>query len=327
MKREVVRDFLNLPGIVGVALIDGRSRPYFCGVDQALNFQQKEALAQGIRQVVETTPDGFESFEFQFTGHQVYIYKLDHGIILLVLAQSRLVYSEYLQAIEKLKATLQEDITKALVTFRLLASDITMSGQNYWKQRTDTTSSSSLGAQTPTNSPPFNSSASASDLASPVSTANGSQNSALKNGSSPTSSQTGAQAGSSLPPSNASNTSVPAVPQEEALVELKELLAALNHLSQYTTQYLGTAVITNYWKSCRPDHEWLQNFQVDRSARIAFSSPIPQGGNQLVSEQQQQWIQEWVEAFIKRCSQVIRDFSAIVEQRALNERQKQLLLP
>ncbi|HEY9816238.1 MAG TPA: hypothetical protein V6D20_10635, partial [Candidatus Obscuribacterales bacterium] len=85
MQREVVQDFLNLPGIEGVALVDGRSRPYFCGVDQTLNFQQKEALAQGIQQVVETTPPDFEFFEFQFTGHQVYIYKLDHGVILLVL--------------------------------------------------------------------------------------------------------------------------------------------------------------------------------------------------------------------------------------------------
>lgn len=55
MKQEVVQNFLDLPGIMGVALMDGRSRPFFCGIDQFLNFQQKEALAQGIRQVIETT--------------------------------------------------------------------------------------------------------------------------------------------------------------------------------------------------------------------------------------------------------------------------------
>ncbi|NJL86600.1 MAG: hypothetical protein HC886_12455 [Leptolyngbyaceae cyanobacterium SM1_1_3] len=66
MKRQVVQDFLNLPGIVGVALMDGRSRPYFCGVEQILNFQQREAIAQGIQQVVETTPVDLQSFSFQF---------------------------------------------------------------------------------------------------------------------------------------------------------------------------------------------------------------------------------------------------------------------
>jgi len=90
MNQEVIQSFLNLQGIAGIALIDGRSRPYFCGIDQALNFQQKEALAQGILQVIETIPEGFDSFEFQFTGHDVYIYKLKHGIVLLVLTNHSL---------------------------------------------------------------------------------------------------------------------------------------------------------------------------------------------------------------------------------------------
>ncbi|MBF2080006.1 MAG: hypothetical protein IGR76_16185, partial [Synechococcales cyanobacterium T60_A2020_003] len=89
MNKEVVQDFLNLPGIAGIALMDGRSRPYFFGIDQALNFQQKETLALGIQQVIETTPADFEFFEFQFVGHQIHIYKLSHGIILLVIGHSK----------------------------------------------------------------------------------------------------------------------------------------------------------------------------------------------------------------------------------------------
>ena len=68
MKREVVQEFLGLPGIVGLALMDGRSRPCFYGVSERLNLQQKEALAQGICQVLETTPSSFRTFEFQFAG-------------------------------------------------------------------------------------------------------------------------------------------------------------------------------------------------------------------------------------------------------------------
>ena len=312
MKREVVRDFLNLPGIAGVALMDGRSRPYFCGVDQTLNFQQKEALAQGIRQVVETTPDGFESFEFQFTGHQVYIYKLEHGIILLVLARSHLVYADYLRAINLLKAALQEDITKAIATFRLLASDVTVSGQNYWRQRSEAASSdfsdSSIASQSPTSVTPL-------EVPQPQHTL-GENNGSLK--------QADAQEVGLAP--TRSLEAVPSQPSDEDTIELKELLAALNHLSEFTTQYLGTAVITNYWKSSRPDIDWLHNFQVDRSAHLVFTSPISQSTNQPITAQQQGWAQEWVAAFIKRCSQVIRDFPTIVNQRALDDRQKKLLL-
>lgn len=327
MKREVVRDFLNLPGIAGVALMDGRSRPYFCGVDQTLNFQQKEALAQGIRQVVETTPDGFESFVFQFTGHQVYIYKLDHGIILLVLARAQLVYADYSEAIVKLKAALQEDITTAIATFRLLASDVTISGQNYWKQRIDGNPTSTLDSTLATGSHAFRSGSpalsnpAASD-AEPTATPNGAQISPAPSQANPAV-KVESPAPTAPPPEP---KPMPPASEVDASVDLKELLATLNHLSHFTTQYLGTAVITNYWKSSRPDLDWLHNFQVDRSAHLNFSSPLAQGTNQLITAEQQQWIQQWVMAFIKRCSQVIRDFPTIVEQRALNDRQKQILL-
>ncbi|NJN85819.1 MAG: hypothetical protein HC881_05285 [Leptolyngbyaceae cyanobacterium SL_7_1] len=129
MKREVVQDFLTLPGITGIALMDKRSRPYFYGVDRYLNFQQKEALTQGIQQVVETTPPGFEFYEFHFAGHQVYIYKLSCGVILLVLTEERLVYSSYCQAIAALKAEFQDDIHNPIATFRLLVGNIVPSTQ------------------------------------------------------------------------------------------------------------------------------------------------------------------------------------------------------
>lgn len=300
MKREVVEDFLNLPGIVGVALMDRRSRPYFCGVDHNLNFQQKEALAQGIRQVVETTPEGFESFEFQFTGHQVYIYKLEQGMILLVLADRDLVFGDYLPALEQLKAALQADVTTAIATFRLLAGNITLTGQSYWKPPTVASAPSlSLSDATETVSPDF--------LASGTSTASpGSAN--------------GSSAAAIPPPPRASST---------PYVTLKEVLEALNQLSEFTTQYLGTAVINNYWKSSRPDLEWLQHFQVSRNAEITFAGTLPlESGSTVpsVNAEQLQWIRSWVSAFIQRCTRVIRDFPVLVEQKGLTPSQKELLL-
>ncbi len=124
MRREVVQDFLNLPGITGVALMDGRSRPYFYGAAQTLNYQQREALTQGIQQVVATTPPGFDTFEFQFTRHHAYIHKLDHGITLLVLTAEGLALSNYHQAIAQLQQEVQHEATNAIATFRLIASNI-----------------------------------------------------------------------------------------------------------------------------------------------------------------------------------------------------------
>jgi hypothetical protein len=302
MKREVIQDFLNLPGIAGVALMDGRSRPYFCGVDQTLNFQQKEALAQGILQVVETIPDGFDAFEFQFTEHQVRLYKLDRGMVLLVLTRPSLVYADYLGSIKQLKTVLREDIPNAIATFRLIAGNITLSGLNDRKHTNNsptsadgTTGTEGEGQTTRFAAPPL-------EAVTPP---------------------------SRLDPLPGHPTEALLAASDSTTLELatlKEAIAALNHLSQFTTQYLGTHVITNYWKATRPQADWLANIQIDRSAQLSFTGSSPQATLTPLTPQEQQWLQAWVSAFTKRCAQVIRDFPTIVEQKALNDRQKALLL-
>ncbi len=276
--------------------MDGRSRPYFCGVDQTLNFQQKEALAQGILRVVETIPEGFETFEFQFTGHQVHIYRLDHGMVLLVLTRSSLIYSDYLEMIKNLKAVLKEDISNAIATFRLIAGNITLSGTGSDKGIVTTTSSSGSKATDTGRNQPETGSQSTSVPAS----------------------------GKSPGPSLASEGFTTSTPTISGNPSLKELLPVLNHLSKFTTQYLGTHVIVNYWKTSRPDHDWLANFQIDRTGNFTFTAANSQ--EQPLNPEETKWVREWVRAFIKRCSQVIRDFPNLVEQKALSEEQKKLLL-
>lgn len=328
MKREVVQDFLNLPGIAGLALIDGRSRPYFCGIDRSLNFQQKEALAQGIQQVIDTTPSGFEFFEFQFSGHQVYIYRLEHGIILLVLALDSLVVPNYVDAVEQLKIELQNDVANAIATFRLLAGSTTLSGQNYWRQGAGTTPDPTASTS---NSPTSNSPTSASTASSrtptsgaqstSIHTNNGFQRPGLRampTAGLPVAQPTSSPSAGPLPASSqggfSSTSGEPAT--------MREVLAAMNYLSKYATQYLGPMVVANYWKTSRPNADWLNQFQVERSAQINCVET-----SSTLSAEQHQWVREWVVAFIERCSKVIRDFPKSVRHTALDDRQKFLLLP
>ena len=104
----------------GVALIDGRSRPYFQGIERVLNSQQREALAQGVWQVLETIPDDFESFEFQFAGTQVYIHKLSQEQILLVLTHDNLIYPDYFDAFSRLRGAFNEDSGATMDAFQRL---------------------------------------------------------------------------------------------------------------------------------------------------------------------------------------------------------------
>lgn len=279
MKREVVQDFLNLPGIAGVALIDGRSRPYFFGMDTTLNFRQKEALAQGIQQVIETTPSDFKFFEFQFIRHQIYIYKLEHSITLLVLTREGLVYSTFVQAIEQIKVELQGDFASAIATFRLLAG-------------TSTTQPLNPGISTSENR----------IAAAPVRPV----------------------------PVEA----VPATPKLDSIdpaspdpIALKEALTALNHISEFTRQYLGAIVVANTWKSSRPSIEWLQQFAIDRSGKITLAETASDAAQTLISSEQQQWLQQWTAAFTKRCSIVLKDFPILLQHVVLDDRSKAILLP
>lgn len=306
MKQEVIQDFLNLPGIVGFALMDGRSRPYFYGVDGTLNFQQKEVLAQGILQVIETIPEGFKSFKFQFAGHQAYLYKVEQEMILLVLTCDELVYSDYLQTIKNLKAALRADVINAIAKFRFVAGTLTQS------------SSISQSLKPPSernNAIPFAPTLAAPDTSAPP--------------------RPGSSTNISSPTTNIDSVSVvwnnwaSPVPPDTPVTSagsLNDVLLALNHLSHFTTRYLGTQVIVNYWKSTRPPHPWLSHFQVDRSAQITFTSETGEELQQPISPDQQQWVQEWVAAFIKRCSQIVRDFPDLIQQAALTDEQKSLLL-
>lgn len=106
--------------------MDGHSRPYFSGIDRALNFQQKEALTQGIQQVISTTPVGFDSFDFGFAQRDAWIYKLKNGVILLVVTDSQLDTLVYNDTVDQLKETLESDPHSAVSTFRLLAGSTTL---------------------------------------------------------------------------------------------------------------------------------------------------------------------------------------------------------
>ena len=310
MKQEVIQDFLNLPGIEGLALMDGRSRPYFCGVDQGLNFQQKQALVQGIQQVIDTTPATYQFFQFQFGNHQIYVHKLDHGLILLVMTANDLQYSTYQQNLTPLTDELQSDFPSAIANFRLVAGQTNLGLSYHPSPRatggSSTSSNESLTPLDPEPSPP----------SSHVSLKSSSSSSSTQQPSSPALQSTAAQLPS--PQEQPSETAQQAVTLDEFLHAISDLL----HLS---AEYLGKTMITSYWKSSRPPIEWLNHFDVNRSGQLTIAPDRQVQGTQPLTPEQQQWLREWVNAFIQKCARIIRDFPKIVLYLELDKRQKNLL--
>lgn len=107
------------------------------------------------------------------------------------------------------------------------------------------------------------------------------------------------------PPKPAQQYSKPAraVPQRSAVV------AAMNELSAYGTQYLGKMVVANYWRNSRPDLSVLQKFAIDRQGNISHPE-----GNAACPEEEVRAVQTWAKNYVERCSQVIRNLDAMISQ-------------
>lgn len=108
----------------------------------------------------------------------------------------------------------------------------------------------------------------------------------------------------------------------EIKVTIEELLSALNKLSKFISKYLGSKITANYLELTRPQFEWTTNFQINYSAEITFFSI----SKKYVSALQHQWVKQWTAAFIKRCTQFLKDLPILIEQKGLDESQKKILL-
>lgn len=108
----------------------------------------------------------------------------------------------------------------------------------------------------------------------------------------------------------------------EIKVTIEELLYALNKLSKFISKYLGSKITANYLELTRPQFEWISNFQINYSAEITFFSI----STKYVSALQHQWVKQWAAAFIKRCTQFLKDLPILIEQKGLDESQKKILL-
>lgn len=371
MSREVIQDFLNLAGVVGIALTNRRMRPYFYGLDSVLD-RTKQALGQGVLQVVENLPEGFESFEFHFGSYIVFIYKLTHGLVLLVLTDKDLELVSYGRSITKIKYLIETDTYNTVAYFKLLLGSVTQhslpstswSGEQPTPKKVESptthsfnesrpnpnlgaNSTSGLGTtrtlanntqsndtlsrtnsvsnlnKTPANTPEnaaTNTQSRQSPKVEPTVNPNLNANTSQNNNLIPTkpASPINPAIASQTAPTNLKPVSPKTPPQD---YKLDELLDALNKLSHFTTQYLGKVVVTNYWKSTRPDASWLKEFEVDRNGQISH----PQQKTLSCKPEQVQQMREWVATYVKRCKQVIRNFDQMLTEDCLSAHQKQIL--
>lgn len=130
MEKETLDSFLSIRGVMGVAILSRTGRPYFYRSFQDLDSRQQQALTEGLFQVLETMPQGFDYFDFQFAEQRVFVYPLSDNWVLLVAVNDDLVMPVYSLAVNRLRSDLQRDTQKGLATLRLLTSQAETTTQN-----------------------------------------------------------------------------------------------------------------------------------------------------------------------------------------------------
>lgn len=96
-------------------------------------------------------------------------------------------------------------------------------------------------------------------------------------------------------------------------VTISAVVKMFNHLLKTSYHYLGGTMTLRYWKSSRPQVDWLNNFEIDNSAKLTYI------GDQEtpLSDEQLNVIREWIIGFVKSCSMIIQNYTQMLDPQFL----------
>jgi hypothetical protein len=263
MIEMTIKNFLNLPGVIGIGIILLKEQPksYLCLKEQTVQWQVKEFLNHNFVQNILTNPEAFDCFEFPIHTHHVYTYKISSQVTLIVLTSMGLIALKTIANLQ-VKTALQKDVGQTIEIFQKLAKEFPLSRA----------------------------------IAPPVSQAvsqvcDGTESMSLK--------------------------------QKEKITVL-ELLNAFNHLSKFTSNYVGKKTTIKYWDSTRPKQiDCLAHFQMNEFAEFIFTGD----DSDIVNQMQHYWLRKWASTFLRKTALILPNLPEMVEQKCLSDREKFLIFP
>lgn len=94
------------------------------------------------------------------------------------------------------------------------------------------------------------------------------------------------------------------------LMTVEELLITLSHLGELGNHYLGNTMASRYWLSARPNLEWFQKFEIERStAQITYAGSL----KDKMTPEQIELAQQWVKKYVQACGQIFKEFPQLIE--------------
>ncbi len=124
MTSAVAKDFLTVPGIASLAVISDQTPAYFCGIEQSFTAKQQALLCNAITGVLDSIPEAFASFEFRWRNQQSFIYRVDYAVMVMVVVQSSLDTSQYLDCLVPFLAHLRDHREETLAALAQIADHL-----------------------------------------------------------------------------------------------------------------------------------------------------------------------------------------------------------
>ncbi len=115
---------------------------------------------------------------------------------------------------------------------------------------------------------------------------------------------------------NAVNNSASSVSQPtEAADQVvgKQALEILQSLMTSSKSYLGPKITGDYLMLSRPSEPWLESFTIDSRHQLEWSG----SAEAVLTDLQVEDLKAWVQAYLKRCSQIIHNFYETIDPEKL----------
>ena len=125
MQYQLIQNFLDLPGIVGLSLMpleDTSGRAYSVGFPQGNGPEQLPLLLRGIQQIIKTTPASLEFSVFQFGVYRVDLHKVESEAVLLILSEGQLP-AQYSKAVSELMQFIKADYSALVESIRAIRAE------------------------------------------------------------------------------------------------------------------------------------------------------------------------------------------------------------
>jgi hypothetical protein len=119
---EIIQDFLTVPGIAGIAMMDGSTIPRLYSADPTLQIQHPKTFLASVTPILRTLASEVQQLEFFFGTYRLYVNRLGYGFTVAVLTHQSIDWHNNSQNLQTFCETVQANLKISIPILETWAS-------------------------------------------------------------------------------------------------------------------------------------------------------------------------------------------------------------